>query len=320
MSICPFKSTGGLCIPPGESTGYRCSFLGTDPVSSCAVYPLHAAKMSGKKLSTQTYLEMAYSRGLAQEAANRSGEEHCHLNPKFEITIDSPQSDTAQTSADEAREEMHQIIGTFIGIFVIVSVISLLIVVYNLLKTTFEYTQLKTTEFFNGRLILFCIGISIGSIVIAGIIYMLYELYYCKYIYNSTAAVQKRKKKYDDELAKKKKVYYSAIARELACDGEFIPPDWDKFAQSRIVKMQQGGKDAIAALVLVIMDYRGEYKNCSARCGMVEALAKIDPEYALPKLRTIINHRTEVGEYEWIRSTAIKEKNKILKKPSNDGE
>lgn len=67
MFGCPF-SKGGLCVPPGETTGPPCSFDGSDYKRLCAVYPMHKARKDGDPMSPLDAMQTAYQRGFAQEA------------------------------------------------------------------------------------------------------------------------------------------------------------------------------------------------------------------------------------------------------------
>jgi hypothetical protein len=54
---CPFKNNRGECVPPGENSGPICSFQGWDYERLCAVYPVHEAKKTGKRISLRELVE-----------------------------------------------------------------------------------------------------------------------------------------------------------------------------------------------------------------------------------------------------------------------
>lgn len=63
---CPFKKNRGKCVPPGESSGPKCSFTQQDYKRLCAVYPTHKAKRTGKHISLKEIIAEQERRGLLQ--------------------------------------------------------------------------------------------------------------------------------------------------------------------------------------------------------------------------------------------------------------
>jgi len=112
---------------------------------------------------------------------------------------------------------------------------------------------------------------------------------------------------------------YLAVARSCVADDGWTPAGADPWAQEH-AQLRAGGEAALEPIFRVIMDHRQPMADFQSRCDLCGVLADIGGERAARYLQEVCDHRTSVGEYEWVRQSARKALARMAPADSDDPE